>query len=283
MDRHTRAVLAIVWFTGVACTSPDEVTPQALTPLIALWASDVPAFGVFVPSEQPRRDADGNRLPPLYTREGAERLARDSLLDYLFLNLEGAYDGAAVDTLVAGLSTVSAGERPTLLVRLPPIERDGEQATRGRVRDALTRGADGIVLPHIRTPAEARVAVRFFEEAGADVWSPANPEGRIIAMLMIEDPSALEAAQPIADTPGYSVLSCGIGSLTGALDGDRAAGEAGAAVVLGHATRVGIPSMMTANRANIVDRLRQGYLGLLLQMDDETAETIQFGRTTADR
>ena len=236
-----------------------------------------------MPSEQPRRDADGNRLPPLYTREGAERLARDPLLDYLFLNLEGAYDGAAVDILVAGLATVSAGERPTLLVRLPPIERDGEQAARGRVRDALTRGADGIVLPHIRTPAEARVAVRFFEEAGADVWSPANPEGRIIAMLMIEDPGALEAAQAIADTPGYSVLSCGIGSLTGALDGDRAAGEAGAAVVLGHATRVGMPSMMTANRANIVDRLRQGYLGLLLQMDDETAETIQFGRTTAGR
>ena len=67
------------------------------------------------------------------------------------------------------------------------------------------------------------------------------------------------------------------------LDGDRAAGEAGAAVVLGHATRVGMPSMMTANRANMVDRLRQGYLGLLLQMDDETAETIQFGRTTAGR
>ena len=276
-------MLALAWLTGVACASPEEVTPRAATPLIELWASDVPAFGVFVPSEQSRVDADGNRLQPLYTIEGAERLARDPLLDFLFLNLEGAYDAAAVDTLVAGLATVSAEERPTLLVRIPPIERDGEQAARGRVHDALTRGADGIVLPHIRTPAEARVAVRFFEEAGADVWSPANPDGRIIAMLMIEDPGALETAQAIADTPGYSVLSCGIGSLTGTLDGDRAAGEAGAAVVLRHATRVGRPSMMTANRVNLAHRIDQGYLGLLFQMGDDTARTIRLGRGTAGR
>ena len=283
MPRLTLAVLALTWLTGVACASPDDAPPLVTTPLIELWARDVPAFGVFVPSEQPRRDADGNRLPPHYTLDGAERLGRDPLLDYLFLNLEGAYDAPAVDTLVAGLARVSAEERPTLLVRIPPIEREGEQAARARVHDALTRGADGIVLPHIRSPEEARVAVRFFEEAEADVWSPANPNGRIIAMLMIEDPGALEAAEAIAETPGYSVLSCGIGSLTGALGDDRDAGETAAEVILGHATRVGMPSMMTANRANLAHRIDQGYLGLLLPMDDDTAATIRFGRTTAGR
>lgn len=283
MPRLTLVVLALTSLIGVACASPDDVPSLVTTPLIELWARDVPAFGVFVPSEQPRRDADGNRLPPRYTGDGAERLARDPQLDYVFLNLEGAYDAAAVDTLVTGLATVNAAARPTLLVRIPPIERDGEQAARGRVRDALTRGADGIVFPHIQTPAEARIAVRFFDEAGADVWSQTNPDGRVIAMLMIEDPGALETAEAIADTQGYSVLSCGIGSLTSALAGDRAAAEAGAAVVLSHATRVGMPSMMTANRVNIAHRIDQGYLGLLLQMDDDTAATIQFGRTTAGR
>ena len=53
----------------------------------------------------------------------------------------------------------------------------------------------------------------FFEEAGADVWSPSNPDGTVIAMLMIEDPGALAAVAEIADVPGYSVLACGIGSL----------------------------------------------------------------------
>ena len=273
----------LAWLAGVACTSPTETARLPATPLIEVWTRGLPAFGVFVPSEQPRRDADGNRLPPHYTLDGAERLGRDPLLDYLFLNLEGAYDAPAVDTLVAGLARVSAEERPTLLVRIPPIEREGEQAARARVHDALTRGADGIVLPHIRSPEEARVAVRFFEEAEADVWSPANPDGRIIAMLMIEDPGALEAAEAIAETPGYSVLSCGIGSLTGALGDDRDAGETAAEVILGHATRVGMPSMMTANRSNMARRIEQGYLGLLLQMGDDTAETIQLGRAAAGR
>jgi 2-keto-3-deoxy-L-rhamnonate aldolase RhmA len=236
-----------------------------------------------VPSAQPQRDADGDRLPPVYTREGAERLARDPLLDYLFLNLEGDYDATAVDALVAGLATVSPPERPALLVRIPSIERDGEQAARERVRDALGRGADGIVLPHVRNAEEARIAVRFFEEAEADVWSPANPDGRIIAMLMIEDPNALETAQAIADTPGYSMLSCGIGSLTAALGGDRDAGEAGADVVRHHAARVGLPSMMTANPANMLDRLNQGYRALLLQMGDETVDAIRLGRRMAGR
>ena len=283
MPRPIRGVLALAWLAGVACTSPTETARLPATPLIEVWTRGLPAFGVFVPSEQPRRDADGNRLPPHYTLDGAERLGRDPLLDYLFLNLEGAYDAPAVDTLVAGLARVSAEERPTLLVRIPPIEREGEQAARARVHDALTRGADGIVLPHIRSPEEARVAVRFFEEVEADVWSPANPDGRIIAMLMIEDPGALEAAEAIAKIPGYSVLSCGIGSLTGALGDDRDAGETAAEVVLGHATRVGIPSMMTANSSNMARRIEQGYLGLLLQMGDNTAETIQLGRAAAGR
>ena len=50
-------------------------------------------------------------------------------------------------------------------------------------------------------------------------------------MLMIEDPGALAEAAQIADVPGYSVLACGIGSLSQAL-GDRAAGEAGNQEVL---------------------------------------------------
>ena len=277
------AAFGLAWLATGASTAPQRGVPQTASPLVELWASGVPAFGVFVPSEQPRRDADGNRLPPLYTREGAEQLARNPLLDYLFLNLDSAYDGAAIDALVAGLATVDATRRPTLLVRIPPIEQDGEPAARERVHDALARGAGGIVLPHIRSPAEASVAVRFFEEAGADVWSPAHPDGHIIAMLMIEDPDALEAVQAIADTPGYSLLSCGIGSLTGALGGDRDAGEAGAEVVLGHATRNGMPSMMTANRNNLSRRIEQGYLGILLQMGDDTADLIQVGRTAAGR
>ncbi len=198
MRTQLLATLSLTWLTGVAYAAPPGVARPATTRLIEIWTGGLPAFGVFVPSEQPRRDADGNRLPPHYTIDGAERLGLDPLLNYLFLNLEGVYDAVAVDTLVAGLARVSAEERPTLLIHIPPIERDGEQTARARVHDALTRGADGIVLPHVCSPEEARVTVGFFQEAGAEVWSPSNPKGRIIAMLMIEDPGALEAAEAIA-------------------------------------------------------------------------------------
>ena len=104
----------------------------------------------------------------------------------------------------------------TLLVRIPPISVDGEEAARARVVEALELGADGIVLPHVRSADEARTAVSFFDEYASNVWSPANPSGDIIAMIMIEDGGALAAVREIADTPGYSVLACGIGSLTGA-------------------------------------------------------------------
>ncbi len=75
------------------------------------------------------------------------------------------------------------------------------------------------------------------------------------------------------------MLSCGIGTL----GGDPDAGEAAAGVVLSHATRVGMPSMTAANRSNMVHRLEQGHLGLLLQMGDDTAEAIQLGRPVAGR
>src|SRR5690554_2890655 len=70
--------------------------------LISLWEDGDPAFGIFVPSERPfgATDEAGNRLPPLYTVEGARRLGDNELLDYLFLNLEGLYDAEAVRVMV---------------------------------------------------------------------------------------------------------------------------------------------------------------------------------------
>tara|TARA_B100001146_G_C16068534_1_gene385359 strand:- start:432 stop:875 length:444 start_codon:yes stop_codon:yes gene_type:complete len=147
------------------------------------------------------------------------------------------------------------------------------------VREILAAGADGVVLPHIRSPAEARTAVSFFAEA--DVWSPSNPAGEILAMIMVEDAGALAAVTEIANTPGYSILACGIGSLTSAL-GDREAAEAGNQEVLAHAKRVGLADMITANSRDIEERVQQGFLALLMQGADAD-ETILMGRAAAGR
>ena len=250
--------------------------------LIDLWATGTPAFGIFVPNERPltaEQRRSGERQAPVYTREGGERLARNPLYDFLFLNLEGGYEAGAVAAIAEGLRSPDAVSRKTLLVRIPPIERDGEEVTRTRVREILAAGADGVVLPHIRSPEEARAAVSFFAEA--DVWSPSNPAGEILAMIMVEDAGALAAVTEIANTPGYSILACGIGSLTSAL-GDREAAEAGNQEVLAHAKRVGLADMITANSRDIEERVQQGFLALLMQGADAD-ETILIGRAAAGR
>jgi 2-keto-3-deoxy-L-rhamnonate aldolase RhmA len=229
---------------------------------LARWRANDVAYGMFVPSErQPtERDAAGNRLPALYTEAGARALAADTLLDYLFLNLEGAYDEAAVRALVAGVR--ASAHQPTLLVRVPTIEVAGADSTRARVARILALGADGVVIPHVRTPEEAALAVSFFR--GANVWSPANPSGAVIAMLMVEDSGAIATLDAIARVPGYSLLSCGIGSLTRDMGNDRDGAEAACLRAREAASAKGMPSMMTASAESLGDRLAKGYRGILL-------------------
>lgn len=283
-----RAALAAL-LLAIGCGAPGEDSPPPAadppaTPatLPELWAAGLPAFGLFVPDERPpeaRRGPDGRRLPPVHTEAGGAALAADTLLDFVFLNLEGGYDADAVRGIVTGMRSSGA---PAVLVRIPPIERDGEAEARARVREVLEAGADGVVLPHVRSVEEARAAVGFFREAGADVWSPTHPSGRVIAMLMIEDPGALAQAEEIAAVAGYSLLACGIGSLTRALGGDREAAEAGNQAILAHTRRTGLANMLTASTADVAERVAQGY-GALLVGGADAAEAIRKGRAAAGR
>ena len=270
-----------------ACSdvSDDSIAAdsESTSRLIQLWSAGAPAFGVFVPNERPRGEVapDGSRLPPLYTAEGGASLGENPLLDYLFLNLEGNYDTEAVAEISEGLGRSDRDGSPSLLVRIPPIERDGLETARARVIESLQLGADGIVIPHVRSAEEARLAVSFFTDAGVSVWSPDNPDGQKLAMIMIEDAGALAAAAEIADTPGYSVLACGIGSLSRDL-GSREAGEAGTQEVLQQSERVGLPNMITANAQDVEQRLEEGFLGLLMS-GPGADEAIRIGRSASGR
>ena len=240
--------------------------------VIDIWSGGGTAFGVFVPNE------DG-----VYTVEGAAELAGNELLDYLFLDLEANYDVTAVDILNEGLATVDPAEQPTLLVRLPTIDDAGEELTGQRVEEVLARGADGVIFPHVMSPEMAAATVGFFAAVGADVWSPDNPDGRIVSMVMLEDRVAIEAAAEIADVGGYSLLSCGIGSLGNDLGSPEAA-EEGCLVVLENAERVNMPSMQLAFDTEMLERrIDQGYRGMLMQMNDGTAAIVSAGRAATGR
>ncbi len=261
---------------------PAAAVAQPRHALVELWSQGKAAFGVFAPNENPQRFERGQPPPKaIYTAAGAEKLAANPLLDFVFLNLEGSYDAAAVRTMAEGLkASKGPGPRKSLLVRIPTIERDGVELTRTRVKEVLAAGADGVTLPHIRSVEEAKTAIGFFE--GVNVWSPSNPSGTIIAMLMVEDPGAVAAAGAIADLKGFSVLACGIGSLTQALGGDRAAGEAGTQKVLVESKRTRLPNMLTANEKDVQQRVKEGFLGLLGQ-GASADEMIRLGRQAAGR
>jgi 2-keto-3-deoxy-L-rhamnonate aldolase RhmA len=284
MTTPTRLSSILLATAVVASHFAGPPAAQGRHAVLDLWTAGKPAFGVFVPNENPQKFERGQPPPKaVYTLDGARRLAANPLYDFVFLNLEANYDPSAVKTLAQGLrSSGAAGPRTTLLVRIPPIERDGEEATRARVKEALASGADGVTLPHIRSVAEAKTAIGFFQEAGANVWSPANPSGQSIAMLMVEDPAAVAVAGQIADLAGFSVLACGIGSLTQALGGDRAGGEAGTRKVLAETKRATLPNMLTASPQDVQQRVKEGFLGLLGQ-GASADEMIKLGRAAAGR
>lgn len=282
MKSPTKMTLGILFVTlgSIATVSADSLvrrTTAGAVPLhknlvLNLWEQGKPAFGIYVPTTA-------------YTVEGAAKLAENPLYDYLFLNLEGKYDPAAVKAVAEGLRSPTAVNRKTIIVRIPPMDKDGPEAAKARIKEILDAGADGVTLPHIQNLDEARLAVQFFKDAGADVWSPKNLKGEKIAMLMLEDPVALTFTDEVAKLP-ISILACGIGSLRGAIQGtpeEKAAGaEAGTQKILAATKAVKIADMLTANTRDIEQRVKEGFLALLMQ-GATSDDAIKLGLKAAGR
>jgi 2-keto-3-deoxy-L-rhamnonate aldolase RhmA len=170
----------------------------------------------------------------------------------------------------------------TLIVRIPPISKDGAETTKARVKEIFDAGADGVTIPHIRDLDEAKLALSFFEAAKVNVWSPSNPKGSKLAMLMLEDPKAVAERKEIAELKGLSILACGIGSLTQALGGDRAAAEAGTQQVLAESKRLKLANMLPASVKDVDQRVKEGFLAILGQ-GPQADEMIKIGRSAAGR
>ncbi|HEV8347548.1 MAG TPA: aldolase/citrate lyase family protein [Vicinamibacterales bacterium] len=282
LNSENRYTVAIRARKGAATSTPMRESASARRSIaIDLWKQGKPAFGVYAPNENPGPRGQGPRRA-VYTRGGGEKLAMNPLVDFVFLNLEGAYDADALGAIARGLRDPSATGRKTLIVRIPSIETAGDAATKARVKEAFDLGADGVTIPHVRGVDEAKQAIGFFHDARANVWSPSNPSGDTIAMLMLEDPDAVAQAKAVAEVQGISILACGIGSLTQALGGDRAGAEAGTQRVLMETKRARLVNMLTASPQDVEKRVKEGFLALLTQ-GQSADETIRLGRAAAGR
>ncbi len=278
LKRRKVLAVAAVWAVVALLTVGSLITDRSViyaqtkvadSPegLVELWKAGQTAFGQYVTG-----------VP--YTVETGRDLAANPLLDYAFLNLEQDYNINSALDLAQGLRSGAEGAAMELLVRIPPMSEAGVETSRARVKELLAMGADGVVFPHVRSAEEARMAVSFFE--GVNVWSPDNPEGDVVVMLMLETPDVFAELEEIANIPNYSALACGIGSLTSALGGDREAAEKMNLEVLAHSQRVGMADMITANTESVAGRVNEGFLGLLVY-GPSANEVIRLGRAAAGR
>lgn len=268
-------LIAIAMLFSVGQSHAFEGRPA----LLNLWKSGKAAFGEYATPKH-KKGEEHSSEPAIFTVQNGRDLAANPLLDFVFLNLEHGYTAASVRGANEGLGSDGADKSKTLLVRIPPIHEAGLELSRERALEALSLGADGIVLPHIRTAEQARQAVAIFKDF--NVWSPANPDGDIVVMLLVEDPKVMEELDEIANIPGYSSLVCGIGSLTAALGGDREAAEAYNQKVLAAAKRAGMVDLITATEETMAMRVKQGFLGLL-PIGPNQDNAIRLGRAAGNR
>lgn len=252
---------------------------------IDLWNQQKVAFGIFVPNEDPTPREPGaprgDARPAVYSMAGGEKLAANAAYDFVFLNLEPRFDPGAIKAIAQGLRKGS-GPRKTLIVRIPTPEADGLDAVKVRIKRAFDLGADGVTVPHVRSLDEAKQVLGFFRDAKVNIWSPSNPKGDKLAMLMLEDPGAVAQAKEIASLPGYSILACGIGSLTQALGGNREGAEAATQQLLAETKRTKLVNMLTTSTRDVEQRVKEGFLALIAQGQDAD-EAIKTGRAVAGR
>jgi 2-keto-3-deoxy-L-rhamnonate aldolase RhmA len=144
--------------------------------------------------------------------------------DWLVIDLE---HGAGNEHLLVSQLQALAHTDVTALVRV-------EGMSAARVLHALDAGADGVLVPRLRSPDDARRCVDYCRYAGERgvarynrswqwglrVGSLEDVDSRIICAVQIETREALEAVEDIAAVDGIDVLFVGPADLARALDLD---------------------------------------------------------------
>ncbi|HEY2677780.1 MAG TPA: aldolase/citrate lyase family protein [Steroidobacteraceae bacterium] len=207
-----------------------------LNSVVRAWESGKPAFGSFASAD----------------RTTAITFSTTPYDGVVFEMEHNAWDPSALQDamqylldrrLIARSGSVASSVTP--LVRIPP---NGDERNQWLAKQALDRGAYGIIWPHISTGEQAMNAVaacRYPRPKGAprylpaglrgdgpttacrywgltqqeyytkaDVW-PLDPNGEVLAILMIEDTQGIGNLRSILkDVPGVGAILIGEGDLS---------------------------------------------------------------------
>ena len=230
--------------------------------------------------------------------ENARSLAR-AHIDYVYVDMEhGPMDFTALHTFLLGMidkqaiaESGSLRQRVTPLVRIAPY---GREASAWAVKQALDVGVMGIIFPSIETPEQALAAVRamrypqrrgsaYPEPPGlrgsgpgiatwlwglsgadyarrADLW-PLNPDGDLVALMMIESAAGVRNADAIAAVPGVTGFYVGPSDLSNSLGVPRDAPEVEEAIrtIVGACRARHVACGITAGAADMPRRISQGF------------------------
>jgi 4-hydroxy-2-oxoheptanedioate aldolase len=292
-----------------------------LNPLIALHEAQKPVFGLYAPSPGGGRGRQGQAPPPV--KPPAER-ARETLgfdqSDFIFDgSMEGGVDRglSSFAEYVSALRAAGAHARTNpLTVKTAKISDDPVLAKREIARQ-LDTGASGIVFVDVESADELRTglnAMRFASKGGtrpdavgsapaywglseadyrakADLW-PLNPEGELVAWVIVESREGLAHLREIAAVPGIAVLFPGAGTLRGVFTTTNAAGERvldekgwenAIQQVLSACREFRIPCGYPATSSDIEMRMQQGFSLFIMGWGEPGFEAIDIGRRRAGR
>ncbi len=232
------------------------------------------------PGRVARLLADGRAVFGIFsgdhTAEQGAEMATNREVDFVFYSLEtGPFDLPALQAYMRGLARAAGPvDAHPVLLRIPPI-RDGRELALERIRQSLDLGVEGLVFPHVESRADAELGV---EAMGDGTW-PGNTEGRLVNVLLVEDRVGMSNAAEIVATSGASVVIPGPGDLSRAYDGDEEAVEDAIQTVLALCLAHDVPCGITADTADVVDRLEQGFRVIIAR----DPATVTLGREWAGR
>ncbi len=259
---HVLFILGVGVAIG-SCARTGEASDTMVTgnAIVDLLASGQAVFGIF----------SGD-----HTAEQGTVMAQNKETDFVFYSLEeGPFDLPQMELYARALRDGAGEDGPrTLALRIPPI-RDGREVARQRVEQALAAGVDAVVFPHVESAEDATLGV---EAMGADLW-PANPKGRVLNVMIIEDRIGIQHAREIVATPGIGVAIPGPGDLRRAFDGDMEAVENAIQTVLAACKEYDVPCGITAGVNDIDQRLEQGFRFIIVTRP----EALAVGRAAAGR
>jgi 4-hydroxy-2-oxoheptanedioate aldolase len=224
-----------LWIAALAVLVPlSAQAPKHLNPVIEKLAAGKPFIGF--------QTGD-------LSLENARAIARTADIDYVYLEMEhGPMDFEGMHRFTVGmidkaaiLKKGNAQPNVAIFARFAPYGREGAQWF---VKQALDIGLMGVIFNGIDNREQALLAVRnmrypqkktskYQEPSGlrgyapgtavwwwgvsdaeyerrADVW-PLNPDGDLLAIMMIETLEGLKNADAIAATPGVGAIFVGAG------------------------------------------------------------------------